>query len=100
MNLLASLRAAITHSSLTCDRCVYFCTDTPRFEAALPGVAALSSGHASVRAGDGLCGLENRLINGRRRCSAFAERDVQTRVEGHRNPAYLRVARPRLRNKG
>jgi len=55
----------------SCAGCAHFCTDPVRIEANLPGLAALSSAHASVRARDGLCLAQDRIINGRRRCAAF-----------------------------
>ncbi len=75
MSLLAALRDALPgqdEALQSCVPCAHFCDDPARLEAALPGLAALSSGHASVRGRDGLCLLHQRLINGRRRCEAFA----------------------------
>jgi hypothetical protein len=54
-----------------CQGCAHFLTDPPALEAALPGLAILSSAHASVRGGDGLCLAHGRLTNGQRRCAAF-----------------------------
>jgi len=55
-----------------CGPCVHFCQDPAKFEEALPGLTALSSGTASVRAQDGLCLRHERIINGRKRCAAFS----------------------------
>ena len=55
-----------------CQGCAHFLTDPALIEAALPGLAILSSAHASVRGQDGLCVLHDRLIDGRRRCASFA----------------------------
>lgn len=77
MSLRAALRGAFAGRSTAgpdCFGCVYFCDDPQRIEAELPGLAVLSSGHASVRARDGLCLAHRRIVNGRRRCIDFAAR--------------------------
>ncbi len=76
MNFLAALRDALSQDEAQagCVTCLHFCDDPARLEAELPGLAALSSAHASVRGRDGLCLQHHRMINGRRRCTAFAAR--------------------------
>ncbi len=78
MSLLAALRDAVSSRSAeqrgSCLPCAHFCDDPARMEAVLPGLAALSSAHASVRGRDGLCRHHDRLTNGRHRCAAFAAR--------------------------
>lgn len=56
---------------MSCRGCSQFCDDPTAVERALPGLAALSSAHASVRAGDGLCLLHDVVTNGVRGCPAF-----------------------------
>jgi predicted adenine nucleotide alpha hydrolase (AANH) superfamily ATPase len=56
-----------------CQDCRHFSSDPAALEAALPGLAILSSAHASVRSGDGLCLFHDRLIDGGRRCASFAQ---------------------------
>ncbi len=46
-------------------------------EAAFPGMASLSSGHASVRAEDGLCDRHGLYLSARDGCSAFAPRSSE-----------------------
>jgi hypothetical protein len=75
MSLLAAIRDAVPKrddARTSCFACAHFCDDPVRVEAELPGLATLSSAHASVRARDGLCRLHDRVTNGRRRCAAFA----------------------------
>jgi hypothetical protein len=55
-----------------CRGCAHFHTDPVLVEAAFPGLSSLSSAHASVRGGDGLCGRNGRMTNGRARCERFA----------------------------
>lgn len=54
-----------------CRGCRFFETDARTVEAQLPGMASLSSAHAAVRGGDGLCIAHGRLINGRRVCASY-----------------------------
>ncbi len=84
MSFLGALRDWATKGAETpesCFGCAHFCDDPARIEAALPGLAALSSAHAYVRAQDGLCLAFDHVINGRRRCAAFSpqgnRRDVR-----------------------
>ena len=58
----------------TCFSCRHFCTGAARLERELPGLTALSSAAAAVRAEDGLCLRHDLIINGRRRCSAYSAR--------------------------
>jgi hypothetical protein len=55
-----------------CGGCSGFADDPGRLLAALPGLGSLSSPHASVRAGDGLCLRHGRVINGRAACADYA----------------------------
>lgn len=56
---------------MSCLSCGHFCDDPGAIERALPGLAALSSGQASVRARDGLCLLHDVVTNGVRGCPEF-----------------------------
>jgi hypothetical protein len=74
MSLFSAISDAISNrcgKRESCFPCAYFCDDPARTEAELPGLATFSSAHASVRAQDGLCLVQDRVINGRRRCAAF-----------------------------
>jgi len=78
MSVLSALCEAIARpieGEGHCFGCVHFCDDAMRIEVELPGLSALSSGHASVRGQDGFCVQHERLINGRRRCPSFARQD-------------------------
>lgn len=86
MNLLAAIRDAISKrggEAESCLPCARFCDDPARIETELPGLAAFSSAQASVRAQDGLCLLQDRVINGRRRCAMFVTepRNIEPALE-------------------
>lgn len=70
MSALGAIRDALADGP-DCATCRHFCDDPGRIEAELPGLAALSSSHAAVRARDGLCLAHGLVINGGRRCAAF-----------------------------
>jgi uncharacterized membrane protein YadS len=74
-DLLRHLRSAAPAPG--CEPCARFCRDSQVMEDALPGMSSLSSAHASVRGGDGLCLAHKRLINGLRRCENFRRSDDQ-----------------------
>lgn len=63
------LTGASSHQS--CRGCAHFDCQEVSAEAALAGLAVLSSGHASVRSADGLCLRHDMLTNGRKRCPDF-----------------------------
>lgn len=71
---------------MSCRGCSQFCDDPAAVERALPGLAALSSAHASVRAGDGLCLLHDVVTNGVRGCPEFGP--------AIRTPAASRLQKP------
>jgi hypothetical protein len=54
-----------------CGACVNFCNDPAYLEKAMPGLASLSSAHASVRAEDGVCQLHDRYLSARSSCVHF-----------------------------
>jgi hypothetical protein len=55
-----------------CRDCGYFQGGAAEIEAALPGLASLSSAYAAVRADDGLCGIHDRYVAGSSGCAQFA----------------------------
>jgi hypothetical protein len=57
-----------------CRACAHFRNDAAGLERALPGLASLSSGDASVRGDDGLCLRHDRLVAARSSCGSFAPR--------------------------
>lgn len=61
-------------ASPTCFGCLHFSNDPAAIEAALPGLSSLSSGHASVRADDGICRAHETICNGKRRCGDYRSR--------------------------
>lgn len=77
MSIFATLRsvAAGAGSGQPCRPCAHFCNDPARLERELPGMTALCSAAASVRAEDGLCLRHGLITNGRRRCPAFTSVD-------------------------
>jgi len=56
----------------SCVSCRYFRNGAAFLEAAIPGLASLSSASASVRADDGLCLLHDRYRGARATCARFA----------------------------
>ena len=71
--ILGAFRSSESDRS-ACFPCAHLCDDPVRVETALPGLAILSSAHASVRAQDGICLRHDVLIDGRHRCSSFRTR--------------------------
>jgi hypothetical protein len=75
MRLLDPLRKLLparASAEAGCFSCTSFCDDPARIERELPGLAVLSSAHASVRAQDGLCLRHHLLTHGRGHCEAYA----------------------------
>jgi hypothetical protein len=62
-------------TSRFCGHCVHFCNDPKVIEAAFPGLTAMSSGHASVRAQDGLCDKHGVYLAFRDCCADFEARN-------------------------
>ena len=71
--LAAPLRALppVVPPGRACGACAAFDADPARVEAAFPGLAAMSSGHASVRARDGLCARRARYLPASATCPDF-----------------------------
>jgi hypothetical protein len=55
-----------------CASCAHFASDPASLEAALPGLSALSSAHASSRSSDGLCTLHACHVRATARCAAYS----------------------------
>jgi hypothetical protein len=56
----------------TCGACVHFENEPTRIEAMIPGLTAMGSARASVRADDGICGVHDRIVTPGDRCGRFA----------------------------
>jgi len=54
-----------------CAACAHLRSDAAGFEAASPGLAALSSAYGAVLGGDGLCAAHSRYVSPDARCSRF-----------------------------
>ena len=54
-----------------CRRCRFFRNDPAFLEAAIPGLTSFSSGHAAVRADDGLCLRHDRYLSAHASCADF-----------------------------
>jgi len=65
--------AHATHKR-ACQSCAHFRDDPDYLEAALPGLASLSSARAAVRASDGLCLCHDRFVSAHSACADFAPR--------------------------
>jgi len=55
-----------------CAVCAHFRNEPDYLEREIPGLATMSSAHASVRADDGICTLHERYLSARSTCTAFA----------------------------
>jgi len=53
----------------SCAGCRHFNAQPADIEAALPGLAALSSAYAAVRSGDGLCAVHDRYVAANSLCA-------------------------------
>jgi hypothetical protein len=62
LNLQRAARAAPVCKAAACTSCCHFQAEPLALERALPGLNALSSGYASVRAEDGLCAVHDRYV--------------------------------------
>jgi hypothetical protein len=63
----------MTHAP-SCLDCSQFISAPRDIEAALPGLASLSSGYAAVRANDGLCARHDRYVAGSSICAQYHTR--------------------------
>jgi hypothetical protein len=61
----------IIHGERRCGYCAHFRNDRAYLEAAMPGLASMSSGDASVRADDGICLRHDRYLSARASCAEF-----------------------------
>lgn len=55
-----------------CGNCRYFDDDPVRFEQALPGLLALSSGGGDTKGDQGLCARHDRMVAPQLTCGDFA----------------------------
>jgi len=62
----------------TCGHCAWFNNDPAFVEAAFPGLAAMSSGYASVRARDGLCSRHDVYLPAWDACADFKPASAPT----------------------
>jgi hypothetical protein len=58
----------------SCGSCRYFCQEPHEIESQMPGMRSLGSGHASVRAGDGICRRHDRYLGAASHCADFQDR--------------------------
>ncbi len=58
----------------TCGRCAHFQNDPAALEKTYPGLTAMSSGYASVRAQDGICDYHGIYLSARDSCPSFLVR--------------------------
>jgi hypothetical protein len=72
LGLPASRPSASLAARPGCASCRHFRNDPAYLEAAIPGLASLSSGWASVRSDDGLCLLRERHTSARFSCGDYA----------------------------
>jgi len=55
-----------------CANCTHFRNEPDFLEKEIPGLASMSSAHASVRADDGICTLHDRYLSARSSCAHFS----------------------------
>jgi hypothetical protein len=72
MKLSAAGGAAMVEDS--CGSCRYFCESPHEIESQMPGMRSLGSGHASVRAADGICRRHDRYLGAASNCADFERR--------------------------
>lgn len=60
--------------SARCATCRYFENDPLKMEEAIVGLKVMSSGHASVRAQDGLCAKLDRYLSAQYSCDQYQAR--------------------------
>jgi hypothetical protein len=56
---------------------VHFEHDPARIEALVPGLTAMGSARASVRADDGICGVHDLVVSARDSCGRFAPQPTE-----------------------
>ena len=61
---------------LCCANCRHFVADAQMLEQVLPGLKTMSSAYASVRSGDGLCGLHERYLHAGSSCASIELRTI------------------------
>jgi hypothetical protein len=75
MNVFKSIQLAI--SGPPCQDCVHFQNDPAYIEEVYPGLTAMSSGFASVRDRDGICGYHQLYLSARDTCQNFTPRELR-----------------------
>jgi len=75
LRIPVTLRMPVTLRA--CRTCRHFLGSAPALEAALAGLASLSSGYASVRSDDGLCAAHDRLIAASSVCESHSTRAIE-----------------------
>ena len=55
----------------SCGSCRYFCQSPHEIESQMPGMRSLGSGHAAVRASDGICRRHDRYLAAASRCADY-----------------------------
>ena len=58
----------------SCGTCRHFCNDPAYLEETFKGLTSFSSGHASVRGDDGLCGEHDLYLSPNSTCPRYAAR--------------------------
>lgn len=59
---------------MNCGGCAHFVDDPARIEAMIPGLTAMGSARASVRADDGICAVHDLVVTARDGCDRFTPR--------------------------
>jgi hypothetical protein len=64
---------------MTCADCAHFINEPARIEALIPGLNAMGSAWASVRADDGICAVHDLMVSARDSCDRFTRRLTKDR---------------------
>ncbi len=72
--MTASDQRASVPAGAVCARCRHFMNDPAALERAIPGLTAMGSAFASVRADDGICHRHERMVSPRDSCTSFEAR--------------------------
>jgi hypothetical protein len=64
---------------MTCRGCAHFVDEPARIEAMIPGLTAMGSARASVRADDGICTVHDLVVTALDCCDRFSPRIKEDR---------------------
>jgi hypothetical protein len=66
-----------------CANCIHFCNDPAFLERNMPGMASMSSAHASIRSDDGICARHDRYLSARSSCPQYESQSALVATNCH-----------------